>query len=100
MPWTDVLAQLAAADEAAADGHAPALPRKGAELAGIVSVILKSGGDNDTAESMSTFVHRALVRRKVVVDLIEGARARGHRACRNVDMEEVRKRAMELPEEG
>ncbi|CAK0903535.1 unnamed protein product, partial [Prorocentrum cordatum] len=49
---------------------------------------------------MSTFVHQALVRRKVVVDLIEGAKARGHRARRNVDMDEARKRAMELLEEG
>eukprot|EP00959_Pyramimonas_sp_CCMP1952_P438574 9181758-Pyramimonas_sp.AAC.1 len=53
MPWTDVLAQLAAAEEAAEDGHAPVIPRTGAELAGIVSVILKSGGDDDTAASMS-----------------------------------------------
>eukprot|EP00959_Pyramimonas_sp_CCMP1952_P128315 2683048-Pyramimonas_sp.AAC.1 len=49
---------------------------------------------------MSTFVHQALVRRKVVVDLIQGAKARGHRAYRNVDMDEVRRKAMELPEEG
>ncbi|CAK0857205.1 unnamed protein product, partial [Prorocentrum cordatum] len=95
MPWTDVLAQLTAADEAAAEGHAPRLPRTGAELAGIVSVILKSGGDDE-----STFAQQALVRRRAAVDLIEGAKARGHRACRNVDMDEVRKRAMEFPAEG
>ena len=100
MPWTDLLAQLTAADATAAEGHAPPLPRTGAELAGIVSVILKSGGDDDTAASMATFVHQALVRRKVVVGLIEGAKARGHRAYRNVDMDDVRKRAMGLPEEG
>eukprot|EP00959_Pyramimonas_sp_CCMP1952_P114580 2395439-Pyramimonas_sp.AAC.1 len=64
MPWTDLLAQLTAAEETAAEGRAPALPRSGAELAGIVSVILKSGGDDDTAASMAKFVHQALVRRK------------------------------------
>ena len=100
MPWTDVLAQLAAADEVAAEGGAPALPRTGVELAGIVSVILKSGGDDDTAESMSTFVHQALVRRQVVIDLIEGAKARGHRAYRNIDMDAVRQKALDLPDEG
>ena len=70
------------------------------ELAGIVSVSFKSGGDKDAAAFMFSFVHQALVRRQVVVDLIQGAKARGHRAYRNVDMDAVRKKALELPVEG
>ena len=69
-------------------------------MAGIVSVILKSGGDDDTAASMAKFVHRALVRRDVVVRLIEGAKMRGHRAYKDICMEKVIEKAKELPENG
>eukprot|EP00959_Pyramimonas_sp_CCMP1952_P197146 4122876-Pyramimonas_sp.AAC.1 len=47
---------------------------------------------------MGKFVHQALVRRDVVVKLIEGAKMRGHRAYQHVCMEEVRKKAAELPD--
>ncbi|CAK0819674.1 unnamed protein product, partial [Prorocentrum cordatum] len=72
MPWTDMLAQLSAAEDLAAERKPPSVPHTGAELAGIVSVIMKSGGDDDTAASMAKFVHQALVRRHVVVALIQG----------------------------
>ena len=49
---------------------------------------------------MATFVHQALVRRDVVVKLIEGTKNRGHRAHRSVDMGRVRAKARELPETG
>eukprot|EP00959_Pyramimonas_sp_CCMP1952_P322714 6752907-Pyramimonas_sp.AAC.1 len=49
MPWTDLLAQLTAADETAAEGHAPPLLRAGAELAGAASVIVKSSDDDAAA---------------------------------------------------
>ena len=35
-----------------------------------------------------------------MVKLIEGAKSRGHRAYRSVDMERVRRKARELPENG
>ena len=92
--------RICTADEAAAEGYTPALPRTGTEVAGIVSVILKSVGDDDTAESMSSFVDEVLVRRQVVIHLIEEAKARGHRAYWNVDMDAVRQKALQLPEEG
>ncbi|CAK0866693.1 unnamed protein product [Prorocentrum cordatum] len=98
MPWTDMLAQLSAAEDLAAERKPPSVPHTGAELAGIVSVIMKSGGDDDTAASMAKFVHQALVRRHVVVALIQGAKSRGHRAHRNVCMDAVRRKALELPE--
>ena len=100
MSWTDVLAQLAAADDATAGSCTPALPSTGTELAGIVSVILKSAGDDDTTESMSSLVDQTLVRRQVVIDLIQGAKAHGHRAYWNVDMDAVRQKALQLPKEG
>eukprot|EP00959_Pyramimonas_sp_CCMP1952_P392612 8226751-Pyramimonas_sp.AAC.1 len=66
MPWTDVLTQLTALEEDASRERPPSLPRTGAELADLASVILKSGGDDDTAEAMAKFVHQAFVRREVV----------------------------------
>ena len=47
---------------------------------------------------MRKFNHQAFVRRSVVVALIAAAKARGHRAYRNVDMGKVKKKAEELPE--
>ncbi|CAK0901015.1 unnamed protein product, partial [Prorocentrum cordatum] len=98
MPWTDMLAQLTALEEGASKARPPSVPRTGKELADIVSVILKSGGDDDTAASMAKFIHQAVVRRDVVVKLIEGAKKRGHRAYQHVCMEDVRKKAAELPD--
>eukprot|EP00959_Pyramimonas_sp_CCMP1952_P095251 1991632-Pyramimonas_sp.AAC.1 len=69
-------------------GKVPSVPRACADLAGIVSAILKSDGDDDAAASVSTFVHQALARRKVVVDLIQGAKARCHGACKRFCMDE------------
>ncbi|CAK0825765.1 unnamed protein product [Prorocentrum cordatum] len=98
MPWTDMLAQLTALEEGASKVRPPSVPRTGKELADIVSVILKSGGDDDAAASMAKFIHQAVVRRDVVVKLIEGAKKRGRRAYQHVCMEEVRKKAAELPD--
>eukprot|EP00959_Pyramimonas_sp_CCMP1952_P219768 4594837-Pyramimonas_sp.AAC.1 len=47
---------------------------------------------------MAKFIHQALVRREVVARLIEGAKRRGHRAHQHVCVEQVRKKAAELPE--
>eukprot|EP00959_Pyramimonas_sp_CCMP1952_P173005 3615405-Pyramimonas_sp.AAC.1 len=98
MSWTDMFAQLTALEEGASKARPPSAPRTGTELADVVSVILKSGGDDDTAASMAKFVHQALVRREVVARLIEGAKMRGHRAHQHVCVEEVRKKAAQLLE--
>ena len=50
--------------------------------------------------SMAQFVHQALVRRDVVLQLIQGAKNRGHRAYANVDMGRAHAKAQALPENG
>ena len=99
MPWQELLLQLEAAE--GDDDAAIELPRSPAEISNFVSVLLKSSDDGDTAEALGKFVHQAIVRRDVVVELIENAHRRGHRAYRRVDLERMRaKAAAELPENG
>ena len=77
------------------------MPRSGEELSDFVSILLKTSDEGDTKESLTKFIHQALVRRDVVVDLIEKAQKRGHRAYKNIDMQRVRAKAAEtLPENG
>ena len=71
----------------------------GKDLCDLVSVVLKTS-EEDNPRAMAKFVHQACVRRDVVVKLIDGAKSRGHRAYRSVDMERVRTKARELPENG
>ena len=92
LPWQDLLRQL--------QDDAPDLPHTGEALSSFVSVLLKTSDEGDTKESLAKFIHQALVRRDVVIALIENAWARGHRAYRHLDMERVRQKAQELPEEG
>ena len=49
---------------------------------------------------MTKFIHQATVRRKVVIKLIENAKARGHRAYKHVNLEAMRAKAQSLPEHG
>ena len=66
----------------------------------LVSLILKTHKEEDVdGRSLSKFIHQAIVRRDVVVRLIDNARRRGHRAYRDIDMAQVRAKAeRELPE--
>ena len=89
LPWQDILAALQHADKDSAASRAPDLPWVGKELSDFVSVVLKTS-EEDNPKTMAKFVHQALVRREVVVTLIEGARKRGHRVYRGVDMARVR----------
>ena len=68
-------------------------------MADVGSVILKTS-DEDDPEGIKRFITQALVRRRVVAELIAGAKRRGHVAFQDVNMDTVRRRAMELPEEG
>ena len=79
--------------------RAPDLPWLGKDLSDIVSVVLQTS-EEDNPRAMAKFVHQAFVRRDVVVQLIEGAKNRGHRAYRSVDMSRVVAKARELPENG
>ena len=49
---------------------------------------------------MASFIHQATVRRSVVIQLIVTAKARGHRAYRNVNLDQMRLKAQNLPEQG
>ena len=65
-----------------------------------MNVLLKTSDEGDTKESLSKFIHQALVRRDVVISLIGNAVERGHRAYRHLDMVRVRQKAQELPVNG
>ena len=88
LPWQDILHRLRTneEDEACAD-----LPWIGDELSSDVSILLKTSEEDDP-KSMSRFVHQALVRRAVVVQLIDGMKRRGHRSYTNLDMDRVREK--------
>ena len=92
LPWQNLLQQL--------QGDEPDLPHTGVALSSFVNVLLKTSDEDDTKESLAKFIHQALVRREVVVTLIENAVERGHRAYRHLDMHRVRQKAQELPEHG
>jgi hypothetical protein len=57
-------------------------------------VLLKTSNDEDTAEGLARFVHQALVRRDVVVELITEMKASGHPAYQHVDLEKMREKAI------
>ena len=68
------------------------MPWAGEELSEFVSVIIKTS-EEGSPKAMAKFVHQALVRREIVVQLIQSAKSRGHRAYRGVNMERVREKA-------
>ena len=93
LPWQDLLAQLSE--------ERPALPRSGQELSQFVSVLLKTSEEEVDATALSRFVHQALVRRDVVVELITAMKATGHPAYAHVDLDVMEAKACrELPEHG
>lgn len=97
LPWQDILAELQRQEDSCTT--APDLPWVGTDLSDFVSVLLKTSEENNP-QDMAKFIHQAVVRRHVVVELIANAKARGHRAYRSVDMDSVRDKAAMLPENG
>ena len=91
LPWQDLLLQLKGK---------PDLPHTEDTLSNFVSILLKTSDEGDTKEALVKFIHQALVRRDVVIELIANAKARGHRAYRHLDMERVIEKAGQLPEHG
>ena len=98
LPWENLLDILQATTDAV--GAGTPLPHTGTELKNFVSVILKSNEPVENEESLSKFIHQAVVRRQVVIDLILGALARGHRGYQPLTPAAVRIRAQALPENG
>ena len=101
LPWQDLLLQLKNT-ESRGDSHAtPLLPRSGHEQSTFVSVLLKTSDEGDSAADLSKFVHQAIVRRHVVVQLIQELHDCGHRSYKNLNMTAVREKAERtLPENG
>ena len=82
-------------------GRSASLPRTGAELAHVVSMFLKTSNAKDDADkTMAQFIHQAMVRRSVVVNLIATMKRKGHRAYKHIDMNEVIAKSAALPENG
>ena len=61
-------------------------------------IIKTSNTQDETEVNMARFIHQAMVRRSVVVKLIETMKERGHRAYNNIDMNEVVAKSVALPE--
>ena len=71
-------------------GRSASLSRSGQERTHVVSILLKTSNAHDNADvNMARFIHRAMVRCSVVVELIETMTKRGHRAYKHTDMNEV-----------
>ena len=51
-------------------GKQISLPRSGAHLADVVSILLKTSAGDDTDKDVAKLTHQCLVRRNVVVELI------------------------------
>ena len=99
LPWSDLFAELVKLDASKDGGAATDLPWTGQQLSDRVSVLLKTFDDEHT-EQMTKVIHQALVRRDVVILLIEKAKERGHRSYVNLDMDRVRRKAQDLPSHG
>ena len=98
LPWENLLDILEGTLNTA--GPATPLPHIGQDLKNFVSVILKSNDPIENPDSLSKFIHQAVVRRQVVIDLILGALERGHRGYQHLDSESVKLRAQSLPING
>ena len=98
LPWENLLDILGGTLNNA--GPAAPLPHIGPDLKNFVSVILKSNDPIENPDSLSKFIHQAVVRRQVVIDLILGALERGHRGYQHLNSESVKLRAQSLPVNG
>ena len=79
-------------------GKQVSLPRTGTHLADVVSVLLKTTAGDDTEKDVAKLIHQCLVRRHIVVELIQTMKERGHTAYKHVDMAQVERNANALPE--
>lgn len=98
LSWEDLFKQLQDGEEMAKLGQQVSLPRTGSDLASIVSVLLKTAAGDDTERDVARLIHQCVVRRDIVVKMIEIMKERGHKAYKHVDMEQVKNNANALPE--
>ena len=76
LPWSSLLSELVRMDTTGTADYRPDLPWTRDELSDKVSILLKTFDDNAT-ETMAKVIHQALVRRAVVMELIQGAKIEG-----------------------
>ena len=93
VPWETVFEELHQIREAAS----VQLPRVGMDLLQVVQVLFQHNGNEIDDEQKARLLKSATVRREVVIRLIEEMVKCGHRDYVNLDMEVVKKRALELP---
>ena len=99
LPWESLLSELQRLDAEAQQEAAPDLPRTGKDLKYAVQVLLKTN-DEEKRASLKNFIHQAQVNREKVVRCILAMKRRGHRAYVNVREDALRKKALQLPEQG
>ena len=98
LPWEDLLKQLQDGEKMASLGQQVELPHTGQRLADYVSVLLKTAAGDDSEKDVAKLIHQCMVRRDVVVKLIQTMKERGHRAYKHVNMDQVIANAKALPE--
>ena len=72
LPWQYVLRQLHRWESMDELADIVSLPRTGEVLAIVVLMFLKTADGDESEKSMASFIHQAMVRRDVVVQLIAG----------------------------
>ena len=82
MPWEDLMVQLRDCQSSAHGPSTASLPRSGAELANVVSILLKSAGAENDKKANAKLIHQAHVRRNIVIRLIDEMRQRRHAALK------------------
>eukprot|EP00435_Cladocopium_sp_Y103_P006429 s3270_g2.t1 len=99
LAWEELLQSMQEAAEQAHEGTLR-LPKVGADLSAVMSVIIKAGGPNSNLADTASIIHQARVRRTIVLELLADAKAREHPAYIQVNMEDAVQRADQLPEDG
>eukprot|EP00435_Cladocopium_sp_Y103_P052258 s774_g16.t1 len=99
LAWEELLQSMQEAAEQAHEGTLR-LPKVGADLSAVMSVIIKAGGPNSNLADSASIIHQARVRRTIVLELLADAKAREHPAYIQVNMEDAVSRAHQLPEDG
>ena len=100
LQWEDLMSELESLNDNAPPASACQLPHIGEELRGKVAILIKIGKKEEGANVDAKIIHQAVVRRKVVIGLIQAMKSRNHPAYRQIDMTAVISRSVHLPENG
>eukprot|EP00435_Cladocopium_sp_Y103_P047972 s3508_g14.t1 len=98
LQWEDLLSELEKLHHTKDTHAACQLPHVGAALRDKIAVLIKVGKKQEGATVPQRIIHQAVIRRQVVIGLIQAMVSRGHPAYNGVDMAAVTVRAEQLPE--